>query len=63
MKPNRLSLTAQEARLLVLVLERVEKSFSNRFSADHSDQLYRLYERLHLFSDSTGIAAMKQELE
>ena len=47
-----MNLTKQEARLLVLVLERVEKGFVERFSSNNSDQLYKLYERLHLYSDS-----------
>jgi|DEB0MinimDraft_3_1074331.scaffolds.fasta_scaffold775551_1 hypothetical protein len=51
-----MNLTKQEARLLVLVLERVEKTFTERFSSNNSDQLYELYERLHLFSDSKEVA-------
>ena len=51
-EPLSMNLTKQEARLLVLVLERVEKGFVERFSSNNSDQLYKLYERLHLYSDS-----------
>jgi len=51
-EPLSMNLTKPEARLLVLVLERVEKGFVERFSSNNSDQLYKLYERLHLYSDS-----------
>ena len=51
-----MNLTKQEARLLVLVLERVEKRFTEQFSSNNSDQLYKLYERLHLYSDSKEAA-------
>jgi len=51
-----MNLTKQEARLLVLVLERVEKGFAERFSSNNSDQLYKLYERLHLYCDAKEAA-------
>ena len=47
-----ITLSRQEARLLVLIIERLERDFANRFSSDNEDRLYRLYEKLHLFSDA-----------
>jgi len=54
MAKTEIKLSKQEARLLVLVLERAEKGFADRFSANNEDQLYKLYERLHLFSDAAN---------
>lgn len=48
-----LQLTRQEARLLVLVLERAQKYwFKAEAELPIEDQLFHLYERLHLFSDA-----------
>lgn len=48
-----LPLTRQEARLLVLVLERAQKYwFKPADQLPVEDQLFHLYEKLHLFSDS-----------
>lgn len=48
-----LQLSQQEARLLVLVLERVQKNwFRPETELPIQDQLFHLYERLHLFSDA-----------
>lgn len=48
-----IQLTRQEARLLVLVLERVQKYwFKPQAELPIEDQLFRLYERLHLFCDA-----------
>lgn len=48
-----LQLSQQEARLLVLVLERAQKHwFRPEAELPIQDQLFHLYERLHLFSDA-----------
>lgn len=49
-----MNLTKQEARLLVLVLERAQKYwFKPEEELPIKDQLFQLYERLHLYSDAT----------
>jgi hypothetical protein len=51
-----LPLTRQEARLLVLVLERAPKYwFKPADQLPVEDQLFHLYEKLHLFSDSPEV--------
>ncbi len=47
-----IELTKMEARLLVLVLERVQKSWLKPIEEiPTADKLFELYEKLHLFSD------------
>ena len=47
-----MQITPQEARLLVLVLEKAQKHwFKPETELPIQDQLFQLYEKLHLFSD------------
>lgn len=48
-----LQITPQEARLLVLVLERAQKNwFKPQAELPIQDKLFHLYEKLHLFSEA-----------
>ena len=50
---TKIQLTRQEARLLVLVLERAQKNwFRPEAELPIEDRLFHLYEKLHLFSDA-----------
>ena len=50
-----LQLSRTEVRLLVLVLERAQKYwFKPEAELPIEDQLFHLYEKLHLFADANG---------